>query len=157
MLGQHRATLQIIQYNVWKSAAKVMIDFMADKEIREMDILAIQEPWRNPYNGQGYNPRGGPFSLIDKGTKGTRASIYINKRIPQEHIHVTCVEEDLVTIRLKVGDTKDNQYLTIHSAYSPPPESHSITQIPVSLERVIKAIEIPGDQILLGDFNLHHP
>ena len=152
-----RGTLRIIQFNVWKSAEKVMIDFMADEEVRDADILAIQEPWRNKYDGKGYNPSGGPFRLIEAGTENTRASIYINKRISTEDYGVIEVTPDLVSIllRLKIGGRTVET--VIHSAYSPPPISHSVREIPEELAQTLRAIERQEEQILLGDFNLHHP
>ena len=157
MRGSQRGTLRIIQYNVWKSMGKVMIDFMADEEVRSADILVIQEPWRNRYDGKGYNPSGSPFRLIDAGTVDTRTSIYINKRIPTEDYGVIEVGQNLVSIllRLKVGGRTVET--TIHSGYSPPPESHSIREVPDELSQILRAIERQGEQILLGDFNLHHP
>ena len=39
--------LKILQYNIRMEADGVMAILLADKVIREYDILAIQEPWRN--------------------------------------------------------------------------------------------------------------
>ena len=41
MIGHQEGALRIIQYNTWKSANKVMIEFMTQDEVRSADILAI--------------------------------------------------------------------------------------------------------------------
>ena len=58
-----------------------MIGLLQDPRVAKYDILAIQEPWRNPFNEEGYNLSQSPFYLIDKGTKNTRTAVYINKEI----------------------------------------------------------------------------
>ena len=77
MSESQNSDLRIIQYNTWKSANKVMIEFMTQKEVKSADILAIQKSWRNLYDGTGYNSNGGLFRLIEAETATTRAGIYI--------------------------------------------------------------------------------
>src|SRR5438046_41957 len=43
-------TLRILQYNVIKSKDIVMAPLLHDQQIIEYDLLAIQEPWRNPFD-----------------------------------------------------------------------------------------------------------
>jgi len=59
-----------------------MIGLLQDPEVARYNILAIQEPWRNPHNDGGYNLNRSPFHLIEKGINNTRIAIYINKKIP---------------------------------------------------------------------------
>src|ERR1700761_8388295 len=72
--------LALLQYNVNKSRKKVLIGLFQDPTIQELDILAIQEPWRNTANGKGYNTQS-TFYLIEEEALDTRVSIYINRRI----------------------------------------------------------------------------
>jgi hypothetical protein len=39
--------IQILQANCWKSREKVMIHLFGEKEVRDLEILAIQEPYIN--------------------------------------------------------------------------------------------------------------
>ena len=64
-----------------KSRDKVLIGLFEDPLLARYDILAIQEPWRNRINKQGYNPSNSPFSLIETTSEKTRTAIYVNKRI----------------------------------------------------------------------------
>ena len=157
MIGQVE-DLRIIQYNTWKSVNKVMIEFMAQEEVRSADILAIQEPWRNPRNGRCYNPSGGPFRTIDAGTASTRVSVYLNRRIRDEDFEVLEVGPDLITIQLHLverGGRKEE--VLIHTAYNPPPESHTIQEPSRQLQNIVASLDRDLTQILVGDFNLHHP
>ena len=156
MIGHQEGALQIIQYNTWKSVNKVMAEFMIKEEVRSADILAIQEPWRNPFNGQGYNPSGGPFRLIDAGTASTRTAIYLNKRIRTEEFEVRLVSEDLITIALHIGKGVRKRTILLHNVYCPPepPTSRAVSD---QLLQVMGAVIGKDKQILLGDFNLHYP
>ena len=74
--------LALLQYNVNKSRDKVMIGLFQDPKLASYDILAIQEPWRNRHNDQGYNPDTSLFHLVEKALESTKTAIYINRRIP---------------------------------------------------------------------------
>lgn len=159
-MSEQPRELRIIQYNVWKSADKVMIEFMAREEVRSADILAIQEPWRNRRNGRGYNPSGGPFRMIDAGTGDTRVSVYLNRQIRDEDFEVLKVEPDLITIQLYLAAADregGREKVLLHTAYNPPPESHTVREPSQQLQNIVKALDTESTQILLGDFNLHHP
>ena len=41
--------IRILQANYWKSREKVMIHLFGEKEVRDLEILAIQEPYINRY------------------------------------------------------------------------------------------------------------
>ena len=56
--------LKILQYNVQKSKDKVMAPLLADPRIQKFDIIAIQEPWKNPYQETTYYPSLCPFYLL---------------------------------------------------------------------------------------------
>jgi hypothetical protein len=150
-------TLKIIQYNVRKSRKKVMIEFMAQEEVRQVDVLALTEPWRNTQTGQGYSVSGGPFRVFDAGTLETRVSLLLSKRFTTERIRVITVKPYLVSIGLKVGIGEREKEVVIHATYNPPPASHTVEEVPEQLAAVKDALQAEqGEQILLGDFNLHH-
>jgi hypothetical protein len=48
--------IKVLQYNVMKSRDVVMATLLRDPRIQEYDILAIQEPWRNPFISTTHNP-----------------------------------------------------------------------------------------------------
>jgi exonuclease III len=146
--------LKILQYNVQRSRNKVMIDLLEQEEVLNADILAIQEPWRNRTTEEGYNPHPERFRLIEKNSSKTRAAIYISRRLREQDYEPITVEEDRVSIRLKI---KGRRTITVHSVYCPPLESHS-TRLPTSqLSDIIEALQTKEDHLLVGDINLHHP
>ena len=67
------------------------------------------------------------------------------------------VEPDLITLAIHSKGEGDRDRVLLHTAYNPPSESHSIREASAQLREVIKALNIGGTQILVGDFNLHHP
>ena len=54
---------------------------VVDAVYGEYDLLAIQEPWRNPHMTTTYCPRSSPYDLLYV-AEGGRTCIYINKRYP---------------------------------------------------------------------------
>jgi len=44
----------------------------------------------------------------------------------------------------------------IHGAYNPPPRDHGVIHEKGNLPDIEKALHMPGESILVGDFNLHH-
>ena len=93
---------------------------MIKKEVRSTNILAIQEPWRNPYNRQGYNPNGGLFRLINIEIASIRVVIYLNKRIKIEDFEVRLLSKDLIIIILYIDKGERRRTILLHNTYYPP-------------------------------------
>jgi len=129
-----------------------MIGLLEERQIAKYDILAIQEPWRNPFNKEGYNPGKSPFYLIETTSEGTRTATYVNKRIPRSQISEIYKDTDLIS--LKMSTTKEDIY--IHNLYIEP-TTHSTKDLPPVLTSLKGLIRNRGRHIILGDFNLHHP
>ena len=66
--------LRILHWNTQKSK-KAQIPAV-DAISEEYDVLAIQEPWRNPHMPTTYCPRSSPYYLL-YAIEGGRACIYI--------------------------------------------------------------------------------
>jgi hypothetical protein len=74
-------TLSILQYNVNKSQDKVMAGILADERALEYNIIAIQEPWRNPFHHTTYHPVKDHFDLVYQETESTRVYFFINSKL----------------------------------------------------------------------------
>lgn len=67
-----------------KSRDIVMATLLRDPKIQEYDILALQEPRRNPFITTTHNPISHPFHLClpkDSKEAPARVCFFINKRI----------------------------------------------------------------------------
>jgi hypothetical protein len=73
--------LRILQYNVNYSKEATLIPLLQDPRIKEFDILAIQEPWRNPFIKTGYCPSDANFYLAYPPEHLARVCLYVNKRL----------------------------------------------------------------------------
>jgi len=82
-LANHQKGVNLLQYNVNKSRKKVLIGLFQDPRLQEIDVLVIQEPWRNSITHGGYNSQS-TFHPVEEINQNTRVSTYINKRIPTE-------------------------------------------------------------------------
>lgn len=131
-----------------------MAPLLQDPGTDVFDIIAIQEPWRNSLNGATYNPGDSGFHLVDSREKESRVCCFINKRISinswSEHFYLM----DLVTITLRIA--YGSRVIHIYNCYNPPSQ-HSETENLGTLSILPQALAMPGEHILLGDFNLHHP
>jgi hypothetical protein len=93
-------TLRILQYNVNHGKEATLIPLLHDTSINEFDILAIQEPWRNPTATTGYNPSSSRFHLAYPLKALARVCFYINKKIHLNTWSVTHYTEDAQTVTL---------------------------------------------------------
>jgi endonuclease/exonuclease/phosphatase family metal-dependent hydrolase len=149
--GQLDGKLTLLQYNVNKSRKKVLIGLFQEPLIQEIDFLAIQEPWRNTQTLKGYNTQSN-FYLIEEEALNTRVSTYINRRIPIDEWSEIYKSKDLISILLQLGTKK----VYIHNIYLSP-SAHANLELPRTLGKLEELLELEGDYIALGDFNLHYP
>src|SRR5690348_11811111 len=96
---------QILQYNVHRSKNVVMAQFLRDPKVLEADIIAIQEPWDNPYQDTTHHPANATHQLLypeAAETRGrARVCLYISRKIdPTKWKHT--------------AHSRDCQELTLH-------------------------------------------
>jgi ribonuclease HI len=147
MLGHQE--LRILQYNVQKSRDVVLASLFQNPRVLEYDVLAIQEPWRNPFIATSYHPLKAHFQLTYFPHAATRVCFYVNKRVDPGAWNVSFISNDIIS--LKIFDSRLNQSVHIFNVYN---EVTSDT-----LTTLAEAIgTLSSDRIVvLGDFNLHHP
>jgi hypothetical protein len=118
-------TLSILQYNVMKSRDIVMATLLRDQAILKYDIVAIQEPWRNPFMSTTHNPIPDSFhQCFPQDTRDAPARVYflINRRLDETTWRMTERTRDVYTLTVKrfaheEGETKE---IAIHNVYNPP-------------------------------------
>ena len=153
-------TLSILQYNVMRSKDIVMATLLRDQNILEYDILAIQEPWRNPFMSTSHNPIPESFHLFfpqDTRDAPARVCFFINKRLDETTWRVTERTRDVCTLTIKclAHEEEEAQEIAIHNVYNQPLGAENRRS---SLPELQKALQEHAhlDQMILGDFNLHH-
>ncbi|PIA82976.1 hypothetical protein CB0940_12191 [Cercospora beticola] len=150
--SMHRAeeTINIIQYNVHKSKDQVMRALNAVLRPDYHHIVAIQEPWRNPRMHTTIRPAN--YELAYPSNAKTRACFYVSKHLDAQRWKITERSPDLITLSIELEDRK----LHIHNCYNEPPRS-TTSQARGVLDLLPAALAEPGEHLLVGDFNLHHP
>ena len=141
--------LRILQYNVQKSRDVVLASLFQNPRVLDYDVLAIQEPWRNPFTNTTYHPLKTHFHLTYLDDPTTRVCLYINKRIDPGTWSVTYNSKDIIT--LKIRNPSTDKTIDLYNIYNE-----------VGIDTVSDLTEALGaqgehDSIVLGDFNLHHP
>ena len=99
-MSYNERTLKILQYNTQKSR-DVMAEAFHRHEIHDYDILAIQEPYRNPFQHTTHHPVKGRFHLLYMDSEGTRSYIFVNKKIDPATRSVRYVNEDTCVLDLE--------------------------------------------------------
>src|SRR3954451_14686090 len=95
-----------------------MIPLLASRNIQNVDILAIQEPWLDTNKPGTYCPRSSGFYTLFDDTR-RRTCILVNKRLNTDSWSIELKDKDQCSIRI----VTDNGLLWIHNCYSQPPES----------------------------------
>ena len=147
-------SLKILQYNVQTSKDKVMAPLLADPRTHEFDIIAIQEPWKNPHIETTYCPARSPFYLLYPTEGRARSCFLINKKLDITSWEPGPLTPDLCSLQIR---TENGSKLWIHNTYSQPPCSYSTTEYNTPIPTFSELLSEPGKHILLRDFNLHHP
>lgn len=76
-----QSSLSILQYNTRKSREKVIMPLFDDLRTLLLDVIAIQEPWRNSEFLTIYHPHKDQFHLAYLENDSTRVCFYISKQI----------------------------------------------------------------------------
>ncbi|KDN71155.1 putative zinc knuckle, partial [Colletotrichum sublineola] len=134
-----------------------MATLLRDPNIDKYDIIAIQEPWRNPFNATTHHPAKDRFHLCYPSNEGkgpARVCYFINRKLDHSRWQFKESSRDLCTISIRTGE--DNEPPTvIHNIYNPSPHESDRPQV---LQQLRKSLETHqySEQIVVGDFNLHH-
>ncbi|KAM3547744.1 hypothetical protein ARSEF4850_009829, partial [Beauveria asiatica] len=148
-MRRHRE-LRILQYNVQKSKDIVLASLFSDSRVLEYDILAIQEPWRNPYIDTTYHPLKKHFRLTYLADSGTRVCFYIHRRLDPSTWAVSHISRDIVTFTIHNPLTGTS--VCIFNVYN-----EVTTDTLRTLANTLRAVDQHHEIIVMGDFNLRHP
>ena len=152
--------LNILQYNVRKSRDMVMASLLRDPGIHDFDIIAIQEPWKNPYTATTHHPAKNRFHLCYpiRDTEGSaRVCFFVNKKIDQTRWRFEERTRDICSIVIdQTDDQQSQERVVIHNVYNPPKTSSNRQSALPQVREVLEHHQT-NEQVLLGDFNLHHP
>ena len=151
--------LRILQYNIRKEKNGTMAPLLWGHLSHLPDIMAIQEPWRNPHSPTTYNPQDSNYHLAFAPTDHTRACFYISKQLAEDSWEIDQKghpDVATLTLRLQCGSTP--MQLQVHNVYSMSPTHQTAVDTPAIEELETWLAEDPtSGHLVLGDFNLHHP
>lgn len=86
-----------------------------------------------------------------------RVCFFVNKRLEHTKWRFEAHSRDAVTLTIEMSEqSSDGSHIPIHNIYNPPQSLDNRTSVLPIVSRLIEA-EMAGDQVVLGDFNLHHP
>ncbi|KAF5845853.1 hypothetical protein GGP41_009627 [Bipolaris sorokiniana] len=109
----------------------VMASLLRDPGIYDFDIIAIQEPWKNPYATTTHHPAKNKFHLCYPTSHIggiARVCFFINKKIDQLRWRFEERTRDICSIIIDPKDDQQQQErLVIHNVYNPPKTSRTTT------------------------------
>jgi Reverse transcriptase (RNA-dependent DNA polymerase)/Endonuclease-reverse transcriptase len=123
----------------------------ADISSADIDVLAIQEPARNPAMFATYCDPKGHFRPVYPSSHHSRACFLVNKRLPIADWRAEFLGPDITVLTL----TTANRTITITNIYAQP-TSPTATNTNSPIYSLPEILERKSDHILIGDFNLHH-
>ena len=124
-------TLHILQYNVRKEKNGTMAPLLCSDVGNMVDIIAIQEPWRNPHHLSTYNPHDSSFHLAFAPTEHTWVCFFINKRIDPDTWEINDHNNpNIATLTIHTHCDPAPIQLQIHNVYSASPTHQSSMDIP---------------------------
>ncbi|KAF7169867.1 hypothetical protein CNMCM6106_004754 [Aspergillus hiratsukae] len=129
-----------------------MILLSADRNTSDYDILAIQEPAKNPSMHATYCDSNSTFRPLYPTNRHTRACFLINKKLPLAYWGVEFPGPDIAILTLRL----QGRTITVTNIYSQPTTAAHVDETS-PIYRLPEVLGRSGDHILLGDFNLHHP
>jgi hypothetical protein len=140
----------VLYWNVGNS--KAAMEQVIDGQ-REYDIIAIQEPWRNPdLRTTTYWPRSDRYHIIYAGD-GSRSALLVHKRHSVSRWEAKATP-DWCRVQIR---TDDGNTLSVYSIYSPIPNRTGDNRRWSSPIHHFQTLRVPSRTALVGDFNLHHP
>lgn len=153
-------TLSILQYNVRKSRDTVMATLLRDPKVAEIDVLAIQEPWRNPYMATTHHPAKDMFHLYfpqdDDDARPARVCFFVNKRLDHNKWHFDVHSRDACSLTIAVqSEGQVTTQMMIHNVCNPVRGSEDRDSVLPVISRLL-GTATTTEQVVLGDFNLHH-
>ena len=150
-------TLTILQYNVRNSKDTVMATLLRDPRVHEYDVVAIQEPWKNPFSATTHHPAKDIFHLCYPTTEGeepAKVCFFINKKIDHSKWQFKPVNKNICTLTLETN--ADNaRKIALHNVYNPHQHQEHRHSVLPQLRRELQAMH-QEEHIVVGDFNLHH-
>jgi hypothetical protein len=130
-----------------------MADAFNRDEIYGYDILAIQEPYRNPFQNTTYHPAKDRFHLLYLDSESTRTCLFISKRIDPSTWNAKHINKDICVLQLK---TPDQGQFSLYNVYNEPGAENTTRTLEI-LEQQLEQEDPQNHLLVLGDFNLHHP
>jgi exonuclease III len=159
-MNRDTTQLKIIQYNVGRRYDS-MAQLLRHPEIASVDFIAIQEPYIRKDIRATHNPTGGLFHVaMPPSEKRPRVCLYIHRDIDITKLRVHSYDSrDIISVTIE-----GTVLVAIHNIYNPHTEGGTPNQeyhgIPGNsvLPALDRALQTTNtyDQIVIGDFNLHH-
>ena len=146
------STLNLLQYNVQKSQTCQEL-LLANPRLQEVDIITLQEPWKNPHQESSISTTFSAFYPLQSQELG-RTLVLVNRRILRSSISPIFWSKDLVSLEIRV----QTKLFWIHNLYFTPTSQRNYRELAQTLLDLLEqAIQKEGEHILLTDSNLHHP
>jgi exonuclease III len=134
-----------------------MATLLRDPKINNYDILAIQEPWKNPFNETTHHPAKDEFHLYYPTSEEegpSRVCFFVNRRLNHSNWSFKQSSKNLYSLILNTNEDPTT-HVTIHNVYNPRLQDDGRPSVLRQLRATLKANK-NTEQIAVGDYNLHH-
>ena len=123
--------------------------------LQEVDIIALQKPWKNPHLETSTSTAFSSFIPLYSSELG-RTLFLINKKLRLSSLHPTFWSKDFISLEIYLENSTTS--LWVHNLYFTPSSQRNYTEASDSLLLLLQtALQEREQHILLTDSNLHHP
>jgi hypothetical protein len=136
-----------------------MISLLADKNIQDYDVIAIQKSWRNFFASISLSSSQNDFHLLYRSRDDIRICFYVNDQISIESWKIEYSTIDLSVLKMIVKEVEeDTKMIRIHNVYNSSLISYTSKDNSITLSKIMRFIveTLDDHHILLKNFNLHH-
>ena len=150
--------LTILQYNMHISKDLCMAPFFKDEINQNYGIIAVQEQWTWTSKDTGtemtHHPCSDIYELVYPDKGHARACFFVHKeRLPPDKWFCRVHSPDFLSLNVKYVEQGEEKRLWVHNVYRQPDNTDPTR----TLDQLDSALAEPGDHLVVGDFNLHHP
>lgn len=152
------------QYNVRKSRDAVKATLLRDPKVADIDVLAIQASWRKLFMATTHHPAKDALHLCyppdESDVRPARVCFFVNKRLDHHKWYFHAYSRDTCSLTLEVQpEGQATTQMTIQNVSNPIKGTEDRKSVLPGISRLLEtasAAETATEQMVVGDFNLHH-
>jgi hypothetical protein len=133
-----------------------MISLLTNFQMKEYDVLTIQEFWRNVCVSTLYNSHTNNFHLTYDEKNNVHVCLYVNIKINVDDWTMIFYSSNVCSIKLKIKNNNKIRFINIHNVYNAFFNFYVLNAFLLVVFIVNSLLFVDDEHVLFDDFNFHH-